>query len=134
MTEAANFARFRLLIAADNLLSGNTLRLLRASDEVEKDITKKLYGEYRGLRGRLIDEIIASGSGLDPIAAVGVSQTILDRVLFIAFAEDKGLLTRDTLQKAFHLRNPYSPQPAWENFKGLFKAIDKGNTKLNIPG
>ena len=29
---------------------------------------------------------------------------------------------------------PYSPQPAWVNFKGLFEAIDKGNERLNIPG
>ena len=134
MGDDANYGRFQLLLSAKNLLSGNTLKLLKDSEAVEKDITKKLYTEYKALRSHLIDDIIAADKHMEPLEAVEISQTILDRVLFIAFAEDKGLLKKDTLKEAFELQNPYSPQPAWDNYKGLFKAIDKGNTKLNIPG
>jgi hypothetical protein len=123
MTTADNYARFQVLLSARNLLSERTISLLEESDATEKDITKKLYDDYKGVRGRLISEIMA-----------GKSQTILDRVLFVAFAEDKGLLKRDTLKDAFEHRNPYSPSPAWENFKGLFNAIDSGKPELNIPG
>jgi hypothetical protein len=28
---------------------------------------------------------------------------------------------------------PYNPRPIWENFRGLFHAIDKGNPRLSIP-
>jgi hypothetical protein len=134
MAEPANYARFQLLLSASNFLSGNTIKLLKDSDAVEKDITKKLYVEYKSLRAKLIDEIIAGDKNIDPIEAVEISQTILDRILFIAFAEDKGLLKGNTLKEACETQNPYSPQPIWKNYKGLFKAIDKGNSKLNIPG
>jgi len=129
-----NYKRLVLLLSASNLLSGNTIKLLKDSDDTEKEITKKLYAEYRETRILLINEIIASASHISPLRAVELAQTILDRILFVAFAEDKGLLKKETLKEAFTTKNPYSPQPAWENFRGLFNAIDKGNEHLNIPG
>ena len=47
---------------------------------------------------------------------------------------DNRVLKKDTLKGAYETKNPYCPQPARDNFKGLFKAIDKGNARLNVPG
>lgn len=134
MTKPENYNRFILLLSADHLLGGLTLRLLKDSDAAEKEITAELYKQYRETRTSLINEILIQNSTGNPLDAVETAQTILDRILFIAFAEDKGLLKKGTLKEAFELKNPYSPQPAWANFIGLFEAIDKGNSKLNIPG
>ena len=71
--------------------------------------------------------------GGDPLEAIRLGQTILDRVLFIAFAEDNGLLPDDTLLRAFEHSDPYNPKPVWQNFCGLFGAIDRGNDALKIP-
>jgi hypothetical protein len=51
----------------------------------------------------------------------------------VAFAEDTSLLPRNTLSQAFITRDPYNPRPVWDNFKGLFNAIDKGSDALKIP-
>jgi len=134
MGEPSELRRLVLLLSADNLLGGHTLQLLKDSEATEKDITKQLYAEYKATRTQLIKEVLASIDATQPLKAVRIAQTILDRVLFIAFAEDKGLLTKGTLKDAYTTKNHYSPQPAWENFKGLFNAIDKGNPRLNIPG
>ncbi len=133
MTRPENYHRFMLLLSTVNLLSGFTLKLLQESDAAEKEITKQLYKEYKETRSTLINEIIDSQQ-VEAFTAVRLAQTILDRVLFVAFAEDKGLLKSATLKEAFETKNPYSPQPAWDNYKGLFNAIDKGNIRLNIPG
>lgn len=111
MTQPENYHRFMLLLSAGNLLSGSTLKLLRESDAAEKEITKQLYGEYKETRSVLISEIADSGQ-VEALTAVRLAQTILDRVLFVAFAEDKGLLKPATLKEAFETKNPYSPQPA----------------------
>jgi hypothetical protein len=134
MSEPSELRRFLLLLSADNLLGGHTLQLLKDSEATEKDITKQLYAEYKATRTGLIKEVLGGIDAAQPLKAVRIAQTILDRVLFIAFAEDKGLLTKGTLKDAYTTKNHYSPQPAWENFKGLFNAIDKGNPRLNIPG
>ena len=60
-------------------------------------------------------------------ARIAVAQTILDRVLFVAFAEDTGLLPGNTILKAFEHNDPYNPRPIWDNFIGLFRRIDFGD-------
>lgn len=133
LTDTAQYQRFTLLLSAENLLGGRTLELLAESRKEDRDITARLYADYRKLRGELIGAVQAEKPGGDPLEAIRLGQTILDRVLFAAFAEDNGLLPDNTLLQAFEAENPYSPLPVWENFKGLFDAIDKGNATLRIP-
>ncbi len=133
LTEPAEYARFRLLLAAENLLSGKTMALLRESRREDKDITDALYADYKTLRGTLIFAIRQQLPGLDPLKAIAAAQTVLDRVLFTAFAEDTGLLPARILEKAFEHADPFNPRPVWDNFKGLFAAIDTGNSRLDVP-
>ena len=60
------------------------------------------------------------------------TQKLLDRVLFVAFCEDRGLLPSESIRKAYDHHDPYHPRPVWKNFCGLFKAIDRGNAALGI--
>jgi hypothetical protein len=133
LTDPREYARFMLLLSADNLLSGRTHDLLEDSRREDRDITDSVYRDYRGLRHTLIAAVRAADSGLDALASIATAQKVLDRVLFIAFAEDTGLLPRNTLGNAFKSRNPFNPSPVWDNFLGLFKAIDQGSEALKIP-
>lgn len=134
LTEPQEYSRFMLLLSAESLLSGKTKALLEESEQQDQDITRQLYADYSSLRATLVDEIINSNPSIEPVDAVHFGQKILDRILFIAFAEDTGLLPDRTLQKAYKTKNPFNPQPIWENFRGLFDAIDKGSSTLKIPG
>ncbi len=131
--EPAEFARVQLLLSAENLLSGRTLELLEESRRENKDITNRLYADYKVLRSDLIGEVRRERPDLDPLIAIRVGQKILDRILFVAFAEDKGLLPRNTLEKAYVHSDPYNPRPVWETFQRLFVAIDQGSPPLNVP-
>ncbi|MEI7456283.1 MAG: hypothetical protein WCK93_06115 [Nitrosomonadales bacterium] len=128
----AEYQRFRLLLGADNLLSGQTEKLLSESAEAEKSITRQLYADYRDSRIHLI-LALAQHNDLPLPELITHAQTILDRILFIAFAEDRELLPAKTIESAYRQSNPYAPQPIWDNFKGLFRAVDKGNSQLGIP-
>jgi hypothetical protein len=133
LTDPDEYARFMLLLSADSLLSGRTLDLLKQSRAEDRDITDSLYQDYKALRLKLIGAIQAADPAIAPLDAIAVAQKILDRVLFIAFAEDTGLLPDNTLSQAFVTRDPYNPRPVWDNFRGLFNAIDKGSDALKIP-
>jgi len=133
LTDPAEYARFMLLLSAENLLSGRTEALLKESRREDKDITDALYTDYKSLRGELINSVRSQMPTLDPLDAIAAAQTVLDRVLFTAFAEDTGLLPDRILEKAFIHSDPFNPRPIWENFTGLFTAIDKGNPALNVP-
>lgn len=131
--DPAEYQRFMLLLSADNLLSGQTLAILDESRKEDRDITARLYADYRTLRSDLIGAVRTALPEGDPVEAIRLGQTILDRVLFIAFAEDNGLLPDDSLLNAFQHRDPYNPKPVWQTFLGLFNAIDRGNDQLKIP-
>ncbi len=133
LIEPGEYARFMLLLSADSLLSGRTISLLKESRQEDRDITDRLYQDYKKLRSDLIEAVQKAAPNLGPLVSIAAAQTILDRVLFIAFAEDTNLLPRDTLVNAFKSKNLYNPQPTWDNFLGLFKAIDIGSPPLDIP-
>lgn len=131
--EPAQAKRLALLLSAENLLGGRTAEVLALSRREDRDITDGLYRLYKDLRASLIGAVQADRPDMLAIDAIGVAQTILDRVLFIAFAEDNGLLPDDSLLRAFEHSDPYNPRPVWQNFLGLFRAIDQGNAALQIP-
>jgi type I restriction-modification system DNA methylase subunit len=131
--EPAEFARAQLLLSAGNLLGGRTAELLAESKRENRDITDRLYADYKVLRADLINEVVRERPEIEPLEAIRTGQKILDRVLFVAFAEDNGLLPAKILDRAFETANPFAPAPVWANFLGLFRAIDKGDPPLQVP-
>ena len=47
LTDPDEYTRFTLLLSAENLLSGRTLDLLKESRREDKDITDRLYKDYK---------------------------------------------------------------------------------------
>jgi N-6 DNA Methylase/TaqI-like C-terminal specificity domain len=132
LTDPAEYARFRYVLSAENLLDGPTLALLEASRKADKDVSEQLYADYKALRDNLISAVNAATGGKSPVQAISTAQKILDRVLFIAFAEDSLLLPKESIKQAYTSRDLYNPRPIWHNFRALFKAIDQGNSDLKI--
>lgn len=62
------------------------------------------------------------------------AQKTLDRVLFIAFCEDRGLLPAKTLTNAHARKDAYHPRLIWDNYKAVFRWVDLGNEDPPIPG
>ena len=60
------------------------------------------------------------------------AQKCLTACCSVAFCEDRGLLPTETIRKAYEHRDPYHPRPIWDNFRGLFQAINQGNAALGI--
>lgn len=108
--------------------------LLDASDKAGEEVTQAFYAEYARMRRDLFAALREDNPAVPARAVLGATQKLLDRILFIAFAEDRGLLPENTLASAYAAQNPYAgPEPIWRNFQGLFRAIDVGNEQLNIP-
>ena len=38
-----------------------------------------------------------------------------------------------TIEDAYKHEDPYNPKPIWDNFRGLFRAVNTGSTLLRIP-
>lgn len=126
-----HYQRLMLLLGADNLLGGRTLELLNESGQIEKQITRELYADYKRWRIQLITAL-AQANDIEPGALITPAQKLLDRVLFVAFAQQRGLLPADTL-KSVNNSSGWAVLPKYEHYKTLFKAIDKGLPERGIP-
>lgn len=131
----ATLKRFRFLLGADRVVGTPVCHLetLREeSDRVGKEVTKDFYVRYADVRQDLYETLAASNPDEDRGRLLSAAQTILDRVLFIAFCEDRGLMRAESLKSAHEYRDPYSPRPVWDNFRALFEAVNEGNDRLGI--
>jgi type I restriction-modification system DNA methylase subunit len=133
--EPEQLARLWMILSAKSLLDGGTQKLLEDTDKALKDITNVLYAEYKELRKKLINFLVntAETPKLNSIQAIESAQKILDRILFVAFAQSTDLLPNDLLARAINARNEFNPIQIWLNFRKLFEAIDKGSDRLLIP-
>lgn len=143
LADPAEFQKLYFLLCAGHFLPSDqspdarsTLdRLLKRSDKAERDISHELYAEYQNIRIILVNHLLHSGpEGAGRDVLVEKAQKLLDRVLFIAFCEDRGLLPEKTIKDAHDHQSPYAPSSIWERYKAVFRWVDKGNDDPPISG
>ncbi|TVQ32983.1 MAG: hypothetical protein EA376_03985 [Phycisphaeraceae bacterium] len=109
-------------------------RLLDETDNRQRTVGDELYSNYSRERLRLIQHLHQE-KDLTIDDAVGAAQRLLDRIIFIAFCEDRGLLPDRTIDRAYHALRPFTKatNPRWSNFVELFRAVDSGTPNGDIP-
>ncbi len=133
LTNPLEYTRFILCLHADNLLTGNTKDLLEQSHQADKDITARFYADYKAVRETVITRLIEDNPDIQPLELIAPAQKLLDRILFVAFSEDRGLIPHHSIEQAYKHVDIYNPKPIYHNFKGLFNAINKGSILLKVP-
>ncbi len=142
LKELEPFKRFYFLLCRQNFLplkagqESRIDRLLKESESRQEEVTEDLYAEYKNIRELLVNDFIRlqQTEVNQELVLIEKAQKLLDRVLFIAFCEDQGLLPRNTLKNAYDAKNPYVPMTVWELFKQLFRWVDRGNSEPPIAG
>lgn len=107
--------------------------LLEQTDESQLEVGDRLYVAYSKNRRELIHHLHRKqGKSVDE--AVRIAQKIIDRIIFVAFCEDRTLLPPDTLGRTHREVPPLArvTNPRWRNFLDLFRAVDEGHPKLNL--
>lgn len=102
----------------------------------QENIGKKFYKVYKEARLNLLRDIYSQNDHVKTDIEMGIqkAQKIIDRVVFAAFAEDRGLLPDNTLQRVIKAADSsVFGGSLWSTLKGFFEAIDVGSDKLEIP-
>lgn len=134
-----NFRMWYTLLCAKNMTSvhekSNTEELLKTVRVDQEKIGSEFYERYRAARLDLLRDMRDRNEILNEDINLSISkaQKIIDRVVFCCFAEDGGLLPENTLRDRVKVPSEMGLVPLWDALKGFFKAVDKGNEKLNIP-
>ena len=125
--------RFQLLylcLAKVNLLSGIPQKIKEASVSQEENITKKLYADYSNFKKALYQNLVELNPQFDKLTLFKKTQKLLDRFLFIFFAEDRLLLPpnsiREIIKQWNQLKDLDNYTPLYDRFKKYFGYMNTG--------
>jgi TaqI-like C-terminal specificity domain/N-6 DNA Methylase len=125
------FALLYLCLQADSILSDLPLRVKKLSLEKEESITNKLYADYSLFKKVLYDDLAKHNKEIDRFLLFKKTQKLLDRFLFIFFAEDKGLLPPNSVAEILNqwdkLNDMDASQPLYNRFKLYFGYLNNGH-------
>ena len=129
-----NKEQFKLLyfcLHKDFLLKGKPKESKNESLTKEDTITKKLYKDYSNFRKEIFKSIEKLNPQYDRVLLFKKTQKLLDRFLFIFFAEDKGLLTAKLIEKIIEdwrmLNEKYSIKTElYDEYKKYFGYLNTG--------
>ena len=120
-----------LCLAKENLFKDLPKKIKEESLIHETLITNKLYKDYTAFRIELFENIVRLNPKHDKLIIFKKTQKLLDRFLFLLFAEDRGLLspnsTRQIIKDWENRINSLSGYiPLYDNFKRFFIYLNKG--------
>ena len=125
-----------LCLAHENLLADLPLKINQQSLIEEGKITKKLYSDYSQFKKDLFSDILKNNSEFDKLELFRKTQKLLDRFLFIFFAEDRLLLPTNLIIKITNewqqLQKMRVQQSLYDRFRLYFKDLNEGNNKEEI--
>jgi hypothetical protein len=158
LADLEQFKAFYFLLSRRTLLRGianseersRTTHLLEESHQLESEVLKNFYSHYYKIRSQLIKDfryrlqllahpVQSPQNSLqikaeDAIAiAIYQSQKLLNRILFVAYCEDRQLLPENLIKDAYEFANPYVEQPIWDNYKAIFSWVQNGNASYRSP-
>lgn len=157
------FRKLHLILSFESISSGLTNRLLEQSNRFEVDISKKLYSDFSDFRTHLFENIVKNNyvgvsesvgvipakagihnvdprvtheddKGLDKQTLLRLTQKLCDRLIFILFAEDRGLLRPNTIKeiRGEFANQKFTSYTLYDIYKFYFDAISSGNERLDI--
>lgn len=131
--------KFYFFLSAQSIVNHNKLKKTSLEVAIEsnvadqKAISDKFYDDYIKTRQNLIDNILQNNPSVDNNHAFTYAQKILDRFIFIAFAQDYNLIPSNTFQNVITVpKATFNRYPIWTQMKELFHAIDQGWPEKHI--
>lgn len=139
MNDEAEFLRFYFLLCKDHLISENGKSLIDAlyqeNEEIGITISNAFYRTYKEIRNSLYANLKDLNPNCDSIMLFTKTQKIMDRFTFICFCEDCGLLPHNVyknLVASVHNSFSFTSNKLWNELKGLFMSIDRGNPPMKV--
>ncbi len=125
-----DFELLYLCLAFENIKNDTPKKIKKDSVSQEDAITKKLYNDYSLFKRELHQSLVLLNPQFDALTLFQKSQKLLDRFLFLFFAEDRQLLppnsVRLILEQWTKLKDLDAYTPLFDRFKKYFGYLNTG--------
>lgn len=125
-----------LCLAHENISKDIARKIKNESVSQEDVITKKLYKDYSVFKSELYQNMVALNPDYEPLELFKKSQKLLDRFLFVFFAEDRNLLPTNLIfrinKEWKQLREMRIEVSLYDRYKIYFNDLNSG-AKVSLP-
>ena len=126
------FTVLYLCLQQQSIQNDVPLKMKQVSISEEENVTKKLYADYSGFKKELFNSIATLNPQYNKLELFKKTQKLLDRLLFILFAEDRGLLppnsVREILSQWQQLKELDNYVSLYSRFVKYFGYLNTGHT------
>jgi hypothetical protein len=126
----SEFELLYLLMGCKNIAKDFAKNIKEESLSQEEAITKSLYKDYSNFKRELHQNLVAKNTNYDPLELFKKSQKLLDRFLFLFFAEDRHLLPPNSVRLVLSdwkdLKDRDVEIPLYDRFKKYFEYLNTG--------
>lgn len=138
LTDPEILKKFLLIFSKFSLIEKDIPQtLLKETKLIERELEDEFYKLFSETRLMLIEELKNSSESIDNLEAIRLSQLILNRYIFLCFAEDLKLIppetTSDILLTPIEKKNLSDKHSTmWKRLNELFIFADEGNKEREI--
>jgi hypothetical protein len=130
MLSKSDFEILFLCLEYNQIAKGIPKKVKDESVSQEDGITKKLYSDYSLFKRELHQNLVAGNPQFDTLTLFRKSQKLLDRFLFLFFAEDRQLLPPNSVRLVLNdwkeLQERDVEVPLYDRFKKYFGYLNTG--------
>ncbi|HHD79290.1 MAG TPA: hypothetical protein ENK98_06625, partial [Epsilonproteobacteria bacterium] len=103
-------------------LETHEIQRLKKNSKSQDEITKEIYKEYSAFRLKLLNNLIENNPNLSREEVFESANKLLDRYMFILFAEDRGLIPANSIDAII---NKYKNDKKWGENRPLYDYYKK---------
>jgi len=132
------FRRLWMCLSYESIAKNLPQEIKNQSISSEDKVTKDLYKDYSAFKRLLFDNIVLLNPEYDKLLLFKKTQKLLDRFLFLFFAEDKELLPANSVKRTVEkwIKDNADPmndyRSLYSRFVRYFKLLDEGYKDANL--
>ena len=134
--QKSDFELLYLILRKKSIFSDTPQKLKEETRFHEEKISKQLYNDYSNFKNNIFENLVKNNPSIDKLKLFKKSQKLLDRLLFIFFAEDCGLLPPNSISRIIDryeiLKREDTYRPLYDIYKQYFGYMNIGR-KGKIP-
>ncbi len=127
---STDFKLLYLILSKESIFNDIPLKMKDETKFHEESISDRFYKDYKLFKDAIFENLVKNNLHLDKLTLFKKSQKLLDRFLFVFFAEDCGLCPPNSVQKIIDqwkiLKANDAYTPLYSRFQKLFNYLDIG--------